>query len=53
MGDIASWFIARDWLRQFADKVSLSPMYFLAGDLALLAVIALTGSNPVNFLKND
>ena len=62
MGDIASWFIARDWLRQFADKVSLSPMYFLAGDLALLAVIALTvalgslriaRSNPVNFLKND
>lgn len=62
IGDIASWFIARDWLRQFADKVSLSPIYFLAGDLALLAVIALTvalgslriaRSNPVNFLKND
>ena len=40
IGDIASWFIASDWLRQFADKVSLSPIYFLAGDLALLAVTA-------------
>lgn len=61
-GNIASWFIARDWLKQFADKISLSFLQFVTADLVLIVVIVITvalsslriaRSNPVGFLKND
>ena len=62
IGDVIAWLIAGQWLRQFALKVSLNPLYFIVADLCVLAVVAATiaiGSlriartNPVDSLKNE
>ncbi len=62
IGNIASWFVARGWLEQFAERVALSPWYFLIADAALLLVITATvvsgsikvaGMNPTVSLKKD
>lgn len=62
IGDICAWFVAHKWLEQFADKVGLSPLFFIAGDLVLLLVIVIvvafnslkiSRTNPVDSLKNS
>ena len=62
IGDLAAWFIAHLWLEQFAVKVSLSPWFFIAADLAVLVIIVATVvfnsfriafTNPSESLKNE
>lgn len=62
IGDIGAWLVAHYWLQQFALKITLSPLFFIAADIIVLAIIIVTivlGSlriahtNPVESLKND
>ncbi|MBQ8060388.1 MAG: ABC transporter permease [Bacteroidales bacterium] len=57
-----TFFVARKWLEQFAEKVPLNPFYFLAGTLAVLLIVLIvvvlntwriSTSNPVDSLKNE
>ena len=47
---IGAFFVARKWLEQFAEKVSLSPLYFIGG--ALLVLFIVLGVVVLNCLKN-
>lgn len=58
----AAFFVAHKWLEQFAEKVSLNPLYFIGGAaltlLIVLSVVVLNclkiaRANPVNSLKNE
>ena len=59
---IAAYFVAHKWLEQFAEKVSLNPIYFIGGaTLVLLIVLGvvvlnclrIARANPVESLKNE
>ena len=58
----AAFFVAHKWLEQFAEKVSLNPLYFIGGAaltlLIVLSVVVLNclkiaQANPVDSLKNE
>ena len=36
---IAAFFVAHKWLEQFAEKVSLNPLYFLGGAILVLLIV--------------
>ena len=59
---IGAFFVARRWLEQFAEKVSLNPLYFIGGTLLVLAIVLgvvvlnclrIARANPVDSLKNE
>ena len=59
---IAAFFVARRWLEQFAEKVSLNPLYFLGGSILVLLIVLgvvvlnclrIARANPVESLKNE
>ena len=59
---VAAFFVAHKWLEQFAEKVSLNPLYFIGGAaltmLIVLSVVVLNclkiaQANPVDSLKNE
>ena len=59
---IAAYFVAHKWLEQFAEKVSLSPLYFIGGAVLVLAIVLgvvvlnclrIARANPVDSLKNE
>ena len=59
---IGAFFVARKWLEQFAEKVSLNPLYFIGGAALVLAVVLvvvvlnclrIARANPVESLKNE
>ena len=59
---IGAFFVARKWLEQFAEKVSLSPLYFIGGALLVLFIVLgvvvlnclkIARANPVESLKNE
>ncbi len=59
---IASFFVAHKWLEQFAEKVSLNPLYFLGGAILVLLIVLgvvvlnclrIARANPVESLKNE
>ncbi len=59
---IGAFFVARKWLEQFAEKVSLNPLYFIGGAVLVLAVVLvvvvlnclrIARANPVESLKNE
>lgn len=59
---IAAYFVAHKWLEQFAEKVSLHPLYFIGGAalvlLIVLGVVALNclriaRANPVESIKAE
>ena len=59
---IAAFFVARKWLEQFAEKVSLNPLYFLGGAILVLLIVLgvvvlnclrIARANPVESLKNE
>ena len=59
---IAAFFVARKWLEQFAEKVSLNPLYFFGGALLVLLIVLgvvvlnclkIARANPVESLKNE
>lgn len=58
----ADFFVAHKWLEQFAEKISLNPLYFIGGAaltlLIVLSVVVLNclkiaRANPVDSLKNE
>ncbi len=59
---VAGFFVARRWLEQFAEKVSLNPLYFIGGAVLVLAIVLgvvvlnclrIARANPVESLKNE
>ena len=57
-----AFIVARKWLEHFAEKVSLSPLYFLGGLLLVLAIVLavvilnclkIARENPVESLRNE
>lgn len=62
LASAAAFLIARKWLEQFAERISLSPIYFLVAAavviLVVIAVVAISSlrivnSNPIESLKNE
>lgn len=62
IGNIAAWLTAEAWLKQFAERIALTPWYFIAADLIVLTFITacviinslrISRSNPVESLKNE
>ena len=62
VGDAAAWLVAHYWLRQFAVKVALNPLFFIVADIIVLAIIVsvivlgslkIARTNPVESLKNE
>ncbi len=62
IGDICAWLTAEGWLRQFAEKITLTPWYFLIADIMIMVLIVgavilnclrISRSNPVESLKNE
>ena len=62
IGDALAYYVAGLWLEQFAEKVSLSLLYFLAADLIVAIIVVTTvvicslkisNANPVLSLKNE
>ena len=61
LASIGALIVAREWLEQFAEKVSLNPIFFIGGSaLVLLLVLCvvvvnclrIANANPVESLKN-
>ena len=59
---VGAFFVARRWLEQFAEKVSLNPMYFIGGAVLVLLIVLgvvvlnclrIASANPVESLKNE
>ena len=59
---LAAFFVAHKWLEQFAEKVSLNPLYFIDGAVLVLAIVLsvvvlnclrIARANPVESLKNE
>ena len=59
---IAAFFVAHRWLEQFAEKVSLNPLYFIGGAVLVLLIVLgvvvlnslkIAHANPVESLKNE
>ena len=59
---IGAFFVARKWLEHFAEKVALSPLYFIGGLFLVLAIVLgvvvlnclkIARENPVVSLKNE
>ncbi len=59
---ISAFFVARKWLEQFAEKVSLNPLYFIGGAALVLLIVLgvvvlnclrIARANPVESLKNE
>ncbi|MDY4410442.1 MAG: FtsX-like permease family protein [Prevotella sp.] len=62
IGLVVAWLIAREWLQLFADRITLSPLLFLAvGVVVLIIVISIlllsarriVNGNPVLYLKDE
>ncbi|MBQ9883981.1 MAG: ABC transporter permease [Bacteroidaceae bacterium] len=58
----AAYYMAGKWLEQFAEKVTLHPLYFIGGALVVLAIVLvvvvlnclkIAHANPVDSLKNE
>ena len=59
---VAAYFVAHKWLEQFAEKVSLNPLYFIGGAVLVLLIVMgvvvlnclrIARANPVESLKNE
>ena len=59
---MAAYFVAHKWLEQFAEKVSLNPLYFIGGAALVLLIVLgvvvlnclkIARANPVESLKNE
>ena len=62
IGDAGAWLVAHYWLQQFAVKIALNPLFFIAADIIVLAIIVsvivigslrIAHTNPVEYLKNE
>ena len=62
LGNIGAWFAASAWLRNFSEKIALSPWFFILADAAIILLVSvcvifnslrISRSNPVESLKNE
>jgi putative ABC transport system permease protein len=62
LASIGAFFVAHRWLEQFAERIGLSPLYFIIGAVTVLlivtAVVVMSSNrvarmNPVKSLKNN
>ena len=62
LGNVGAWFAASAWLRNFSERIALSPWYFILADVAIILLISgcviynslrISRSNPVDSLKNE
>ena len=62
VGDIGAWLIARQWLMSFSEKITLTPLLFIAVTVMLLLIICcsvvsncykVANGNPVKYLKDE
>ena len=62
LGNVGAWFAASAWLRNFSEKIALSPWYFILADVAIILLVSgcvilnslrISRSNPVESLKNE
>lgn len=62
IGDAGAWLVAHYWLQQFPVKIVLNPLFFIAADIIVLAIIVsvivigslrIAHTNPVESLKNE
>lgn len=62
IGDAGAWLVAHYWLQQFPVKIALNPLFFIAADIVVLAIIVsvivigslrIAHTNPVESLKNE
>ena len=62
LASIGAYFVAHKWLEQFAEKVSLNPLYFFGASILVLAIVVavvvlnclrIAHANPVESLKNE
>ena len=59
---VGAFFVARRWLEQFAERITLSPLYFIGGAILVLLIVLgvvvlnclkIAAANPVDSLKNE
>jgi putative ABC transport system permease protein len=62
IGMVAAYYMSSKWLEQFAEKVTLHPLYFIGGALVVLLIVLgvvilnclhIAHANPVESLKNE
>ena len=62
LADIGAWFAAKVWLENFAERITLSPLIFIASDIVILVIVTATvilnclrisRANPVESLKYE
>ena len=62
LGNVGAWFAASAWLRNFSEKIALSPWFFILADMAIILLVSgcvilnslrISRSNPVESLKNE
>ncbi len=62
LGNVGAWFAASAWLRNFSEKIALSPWFFILADAAIILLVSvcvifnslrISRSNPVESLKNE
>ena len=62
LASVGAFFVAQKWLQQFAEKVSLNPLFFICGSLLVLVIVLvvvvlnclrIAHANPVESLKNE
>ena len=62
LASVGALFVVRKWLEQFAEKVTLSPIYFICGSVLVLLIVLgvvvlnclrIARANPVESLKNE
>lgn len=62
IGNIGAYFAATAWLKNFSEKIALSPWFFILADILIIALVAacvvmnslrISRSNPVESLKNE
>lgn len=61
-GNVAAYFIAGVWLKNFSEKITLGPWYFILADVLVIVLVAVTvvasclrvaTRNPVEYLKSE
>ena len=62
LGNTGAYFAATLWLKNFSEKIALSPWYFILADIVIIALVSfciimnslrISRSNPVDSLKNE
>ena len=62
LGNVGAYFAASAWLKNFSEKIALSPWYFILADVLIILLVSgcvimnslrISRSNPVDSLKNE